>query len=110
MRETMVPVTTGEVPVAEAETALTRRDGSIVYGHALARGLLDANGRMVVSVQILDVSERVAAEALVDDTLANSCTYRSTHDMLTGLPNRSELVREIDAALARATHPGAASQ
>ncbi|MFI0432901.1 MAG: putative bifunctional diguanylate cyclase/phosphodiesterase [Candidatus Nanopelagicales bacterium] len=105
MRETMVPVTTGEVPVAEAEIALTRRDGSIVYGHALARGLLDANGRMVVSVQILDVSERVAAEALVDDTLAQ-LTYRSTHDMLTGLPNRSELVREIDAALARATHPG----
>lgn len=105
MRDVMIPVTLGAVPVAEREAGFLRRDGSIMYGHALSRGLHDSDRGTVVSVQIIDVSERVAAEALVDDTLAQ-LTYRSTHDMLTGLPNRAELVRAIDASLARATHPG----
>ena len=90
----------GDAYSAEADLPLRRLDGEPSWGHVVARSLRRSDGELAMSVQIIDITARVSAEKLAAAALAD-LEYRSTHDPLTGLPNRVLAVEAIDSLLTR---------
>jgi diguanylate cyclase (GGDEF)-like protein/PAS domain S-box-containing protein len=84
----------GDLPDAEErEVSFPRADGStawVLWQRTLLRGA-DNDAYLV---QALDISERKAAEGQLE--------FRAHHDVLTGLPNRTQFVRRLGDTLADA--------
>ena len=79
----------------ELELELVRPDGSHGWMEARGEAIRDANGRVVELHGVsLDITDRKAAR----DQLRSL----ATHDPLTGLANRSELLEEVTRAVAAA--------
>jgi diguanylate cyclase (GGDEF)-like protein/PAS domain S-box-containing protein len=84
-------------PTGERETTLRRKDGSTVTVLLSESPLLDSGGAYAGQLgMITDLSER--------DEFAAELAFQSTHDPLTGLPNRLALVDRLERTLRRATH------
>ncbi len=77
---------------AQFEARLRRADGSIATVLCLTGAATSASGSPLTVVQIVDISDRKAAE--------ETATFRSLHDELTGLANRRLFVDTLDTALA----------
>lgn len=90
----------GESDSAEADLPLRRLDGQPAWGHIVARALRRSDGELMLSLQVFDITDRVSAERLAAEALAD-LEYRSTHDPLTDLPNRVLAVEAIDALLGK---------
>ncbi|GAA0583403.1 bifunctional diguanylate cyclase/phosphodiesterase [Paractinoplanes ferrugineus] len=96
---------------------VSRRLSLMPYAAVLATGALlltttgsSAPDRLMIAVGSVSVTILVAARQVVAlrdnarllddlDARQRELAHRATHDLLTGLPNRGELVRAIDAAL-----------
>jgi diguanylate cyclase (GGDEF)-like protein/PAS domain S-box-containing protein len=86
----------GEVPVFPegvevVEVPLTRLDGTVIQVE-LTRLETSWMNRPAVQVVATDVTARRRAEA--------ELAHQATHDHLTGLPNRLQLTRQLEAAIA----------
>ncbi len=79
-------------PATEIE--YLRKDGSPVPVEMAVTEVMTSEGRLFTGV-VHDISERRAFERELE--------HQSTHDALTGLPNRALLVAELDAALGRSS-------
>lgn len=76
------------------EALIRRKDGTLFWGHLLARAL-DPDRLDQGTIWILDdISEQ--------HELREQLTWTATHDALTGLVNRREFDRRLDIAVARA--------
>src|SRR5690606_25390092 len=77
-----------------AEHAVSRPDGRVVPVEvSVSRVALD--DARLFTVILRDISERKAQQQLLD--------HQATHDALTGLPNRTALVRHLDSVLPAAS-------
>ncbi|MDP4013377.1 MAG: EAL domain-containing protein [Candidatus Nanopelagicales bacterium] len=84
----------------EATHRFSRADGSTVWLELHVSALTDEAGRIVaISVQGIDVSAQMRAEAEVELTMAE-LDFRSRHDSLTELLDRRELLNEVGEFLA----------
>lgn len=101
--EAFAQVADGVLTAAESDVALVRADGTRVWGHVIAKQLHTRSGQTVTSLQVADITGRVRAEQRAESAIAD-LEYRSSHDPLTGLPNRSQLVGLLNSALAGGAH------
>lgn len=90
----LLPIIDGTTDTGECEVRLLAADGAVVWGHIVARSLPESSRRRVVSAQVLDITARREAEERAAAALAD-LQFRTTHDMLTGLPNRSALMSHL---------------
>ncbi len=85
--------------IRNRELELVGRDGTIFTGLISARLRTDARGRPVeIEGALLDVTEH--------RQLHQKLLWQSRHDALTGLPNRSAIQDQLEAALASAAARG----
>ena len=75
------------------EVGYVRKDGSVVAVELAVTEVMTSEGRIFTGV-LHDISERKAFERELE--------HQSTHDALTGLPNRALLLAELETALHRA--------
>ncbi|MFN0091085.1 MAG: putative bifunctional diguanylate cyclase/phosphodiesterase [Acidimicrobiales bacterium] len=87
-----------EDEVRSFEARMVRRDGQVVWARQSARVVRALDGAPRLLVVCEDVSEV--------RKLAQQLEHQASHDPLTGLPNRREFSRRLDAALARARDHG----
>ncbi|MCU4185866.1 EAL domain-containing protein [Acidiferrimicrobium sp. IK] len=73
------------------EARIQRADGAVLAVLCLIGAATAADGGRVTVLQMIDVSERKAAE--------NIATFRALHDELTGVANRRLLVQDMRAAI-----------
>lgn len=77
------------------EQRFRRPNGRTVWVRCHLGGLLDVDGAAVLAVlQAVDVDAEMAARRAVTDAMAE-LSYRASHDALTGLLNRRELVDRL---------------
>ncbi|QFR34399.1 diguanylate cyclase domain-containing protein [Ancylobacter sp. TS-1] len=98
-RRSMEDLRAGRVDLLVSEQRQRRRDGSWVWLEALIKLTRDAQGRpdgYVASVR--DISRRKAAEQRL--------SHIASHDLLTGLPNRSVMQARLAQELSRARRLG----
>lgn len=98
-RRSMEDLRAGRVELLVSEQRQRRRDGGWVWLEALVKLTRDAEGRpdgYVASVR--DISRRKAAEQRL--------AYIASHDLLTGLPNRSVMQARVAQELSRARRQG----
>ncbi|HSQ05570.1 MAG TPA: diguanylate cyclase, partial [Burkholderiales bacterium] len=82
------------VPLRQ-NTALKRRDGTTLCIEDTAAPIVDRRGQLIGGVLVFhDVSET--------RSMAERLSWQATHDSLTGLVNRSEFERRLEAAFATA--------
>ena len=81
------------------EDSRRRKDGSIIHVQTTMSAVRDEQGRVLfVSCIMRDVTERLKAERQIEQL--------ATKDALTGLANRSSLMEQMQAAIARAARAG----
>jgi diguanylate cyclase (GGDEF)-like protein/PAS domain S-box-containing protein len=93
LRQMSTPTSWTEWDGAEAEASVVRADGGISWG-LWRRSLMRGAEADVYLIQCLDISERKEA--------AQELEFRAHHDLLTGLPNRTQFVRRLSDSLAGA--------
>ncbi len=81
-----------------ASEAFRHRDGSFFPVEFVSTPIRDGDALVGAVVMFNDVSERLAAEAMIDQM--------AYYDSLTGLPNRLLFLDRLDQALAQARHDG----
>jgi diguanylate cyclase (GGDEF)-like protein/PAS domain S-box-containing protein len=79
---------------AQVEVRFLRSDTTVIWTLTSRSRVTDAHGARFGLVQVVDITERKAAEARLND--------QAMHDPLTGLANRALLDFRITAAMARA--------
>lgn len=99
-RSQLRPMLRNETQSGECELRLQRPDNTEVWARVIARILPPTDDVRVISAQVIDVSERRAAEQVAESALGD-LEFRSMHDSLTGLPNRSLLLDMLSRRLAR---------
>ena len=92
--EALMPILEGAAETGECEVRLLTADGTVVWGHIVARSLHESPQRRVISAQVLDITARREAEERAAAALAD-LEFRSTHDLLTGLPTRGALTSHL---------------
>ncbi|HUR13239.1 MAG TPA: EAL domain-containing protein [Mycobacteriales bacterium] len=81
-------------PSARLEVRLRRPDGGLRWGHVSASLLEGRSGVAArIVVQVENITERKRSEAML--------SHAAAHDALTDLPNRTLLISQLEAALAR---------
>ena len=89
----------GEPAPPSLEDSRRRKDGSVIHVQTTMSAVRDDQGRILfVSCIMRDVTEKVKAEHQIEQL--------ATKDALTGLSNRSRLMEQMQAAIARATRAG----
>jgi diguanylate cyclase (GGDEF)-like protein/PAS domain S-box-containing protein len=104
--EALLPIMAGTTDTGECEVRLLTADGAVVWGHIVARSLHESTQRRVISAQVIDITARRQAEERAAAALAD-LEFRTTHDMLTGLPNRGALTSHLDQLSAHRNHAAA---
>ena len=75
---------------------LRRKDGSWIHVEVVGNNLLNNPGISGIVLSARDVSERKALEANI--------LHQVMHDELTGLPNRTAFMQQLESALGRGKH------
>jgi diguanylate cyclase (GGDEF)-like protein/PAS domain S-box-containing protein len=88
VRGAFADLVAGRTPMVRGDFRYRRPDGSMGWMHGSAAGLA---GSVTYVVHLLDVTASKLAEY--------ELTRRATHDDLTGLPNRTMVLKRLDAAL-----------
>ena len=96
---TMRAIIENRIVAIEAQTILSRRDGSVIAIEGSASPIHDKNGGVVGAVMV--VHDVTAAR-----DLSAKLERLALHDSLTDLPNRSLFTDRLDQALARACRAG----
>ncbi|MDQ1307625.1 MAG: hypothetical protein QG671_3458, partial [Actinomycetota bacterium] len=92
--QALLPILEGDTDTGECEVRLLTADGVVVWGHIVARSLHVSSRSRVISAQVLDITARREAEERAAEALAD-LEFRTTHDILTGLPNRGALTSHL---------------
>jgi diguanylate cyclase (GGDEF)-like protein len=88
----------------EAVIAPLRYDGQTVGAVAVHDRMGEVRGFSTSDVHLLQTVANHASVALHNETLIGRLRHDALHDTLTGLPNRSRITSEANAALADARH------
>jgi diguanylate cyclase (GGDEF)-like protein/PAS domain S-box-containing protein len=96
---TMRAIIENRIVAIEAQTILSRRDGSVIAIEGSASPIHDKHGGVVGAVMV--VHDVTAAR-----DLSAKLERLALHDSLTDLPNRSLFTDRLDRALARASRTG----